>query len=232
MLTGTKAVRPATPPSTSPTSTCTATSRRRRRRVPTVPAELDQLVALATARDPDRRPATPTTSCEEVRRVAGDPDADRAGPSPRSDHRGLEHDRRPSPCRARAATPATGTPPSCRSRGRPHQARPAATRTAAGRPLDRPAAGTAALAAASLRSGPRWSGSPPSPGGSSWPVPARARPSPRWSRLSQAQAQSGSASHLSARVDRGFRREGQGRPGHDQRPRRRRRRAPRLHRPT
>ena len=79
-------------------------------RVPTVPAELDAAGRRSRPhRDPDDRPADADAFLREVRRSPGGPDPGRAGPSPRSGHRGLEHDRPPSPCRARAATPATGT---------------------------------------------------------------------------------------------------------------------------
>ena len=147
-------------------------------RVSTVPAELDRLVALATDRDPDGRPVDAGAFLRQVRRsrVALTPaELDRrpgpaAAASTHGLHRGHAAPGRRRPRRAHRRRPGRAADPT-----RPGR-RPRPTARAAARPTG---AGTAGA-------GCRWrwqpcSWSQPSPGGSSWPVPARARPSPRWS---------------------------------------------------
>ena len=180
MLTGTKAFSGDTPIHVAYQhvhSTVPAPSSR----VSTVPPELDRLVALATDRDPDGRPVDANAFLRQVRRsrVALTPAELDRRPGPAV--RGLEHDlhrghaapgrRRPRRAHRRRAGPAADPT-------RPDRRRPAARPTARA-PARPTGAGTAGGGCRPPWS--RCSGSPPSPGGSSWPVPARARPSPRWS---------------------------------------------------
>ena len=102
----------ASPRSRSPTSTCTRTSRRRRGVAPGIPAYVDALVARATARDRDQRPADAGVLLHQVHRVSQ--------ALPRRRPRGRRADRRPG-----AALP-VGVDPTGprRTSSRRHRARP------------------------------------------------------------------------------------------------------------
>ena len=195
MLTGTKAFSGDTPIHVA-YQHVHGTVPRPRAGSPTVPPELDRLVALATARDPDGRPVRRGRLPGQLRRTRSAADPRRAGPAPRPGRRSL------GPGRHRGDAPAGGARPRPASRppAAAATARTAAPPSSARRRLDAaPAPATVPrrrwlLGGARAR---RRRGRGRARGSSS-PARAPGRPCPRWSSLTQrpGAAARSRASHL------------------------------------